>query len=160
VASTGLHGANRLASNSLLEALVYARWIAEDVLATTTTAGKPGSAPSRQTQKQLQQDLRPQLRSLMDRDVGVFRDRAGLMWAKAWLATALGSGLLHAGTLDHDALAAAALIADSALRREESRGAHQRIDRPQTSPQRQHTIIEGLRGGTDPASVSVPPDHA
>ncbi|MDR6952896.1 L-aspartate oxidase [Ancylobacter sp. 3268] len=113
VASTGLHGANRLASNSLLEALAYAGWIAADIAA-ATPAGTPlpGAVPA------LPAPPPPALRQLMDRQVGVVRDKAGLADAVATLAG------------DGDAAQVALMVARAALARTESRGGHFRADHP------------------------------
>ncbi|QFR34816.1 L-aspartate oxidase [Ancylobacter sp. TS-1] len=120
VASTGLHGANRLASNSLLEALAYARWIAEDIAgaqlpAMATALAAPAPRPP--------SSARAEIRALMDRQVGVVRDAQGLEAAAGRL------GEIADATGDDLSLVALA-IAEAALRREESRGGHFRADHP------------------------------
>lgn len=129
-ASTGLHGANRLASNGLLEALVYARRCA---LAIAPDLPPPGAAPEvtltfRAGGAAPDPQAVTQLRQTMTRHVGVIRDRQGLTQALQIIA---------ALERDHgdspsfiNMCATATLIAASALRREESRGAHTRSDFP------------------------------
>ncbi|WP_029349904.1 L-aspartate oxidase [Bosea sp. 117] len=119
VASTGLHGANRLASNSLLEALVMAEAIAADIggwahAPAGPLSGAPMPAPS---------PARAEIRALMDRKVGVVRDAAGLTEAVRRL-----DELARDGT--DDMALVALMIAAAALRREESRGGHFRADHP------------------------------
>jgi L-aspartate oxidase len=123
VASTGLHGANRLASNSLLEAAVCGRMAAEDIAGISQGAKVPDVE---------QPDIRADgaaiiaaTRELMDQDVGVVRDRTCLENAIARLG---GFGSEAAGTTAEDTVALAALIARAALNRTESRGAHFRSD--------------------------------
>jgi aspartate oxidase len=142
VASTGLHGANRLASNSLLEALAYATWIAGDVKgrALCTLAGHPPSPPLAPqlfgSGDQLSSRL-SHIRSQMDRQVGVLRDAAGLTDAichfRALVYEAHSTG-------ERDAALVSLMIAVSAYSRQESRGAHQRLDHPHMMPE-QHTEI-------------------
>lgn len=119
VASTGLHGANRLASNSLLEALAFAPRIAEAISAGVARSSSllpgawPGAIGTPGTQS---------LRAVMETHVGVVRDGEGLREAVRRLAEAAGRGC--------DAALTGLLIAASALSRTESRGAHWRSDHP------------------------------
>ncbi|MGE0827835.1 MAG: L-aspartate oxidase [Hyphomonadaceae bacterium] len=133
-ASTGAHGANRLASNSLLEAVVFAHRIAErlrDAASAAPEASQPTSIPPA-----LPQHDRARLRALMQDHVGVSRDAAGLAGALA----AIDALNLRNG--DANELLAARLVASAALAREESRGAHHRSDFPDArAPQRTFTFI-------------------
>jgi L-aspartate oxidase len=128
VSSTGVHGANRLASNSLLEALVYARHVALDIAnAPAEPAGAAASASGSYAQTGGSSSVldEPALRKLMFECVGVVRSRAGLGEAIA----ALDRAAAAPGPL-RNMLAVARLIATAALRREESRGCHFRSDAP------------------------------
>ncbi|MEX0840733.1 MAG: L-aspartate oxidase [Xanthobacteraceae bacterium] len=130
VAGTGAHGANRLASNSLLEAVVYAGRIARDIggMEQRKTARRTASKDT--ASAALQEDDR-ELRALMSADVGVIRDQTGL-------SRALGKILRierAAGCPSLRNMATAALlIAAPAWRRRESRGAHFRSDFPHPDP--------------------------
>jgi L-aspartate oxidase len=124
VACTGLHGANRLASNSLLEAAVCGRIVAEDIAGDDISAGPlPAAAPP--AVRPADPALLAAVRDLMDRDVGVIRDHAGLERAIAQLSDWRRAA---SGTAAEPALGVALLIARSALKRRESRGAHWRAD--------------------------------
>ncbi|MHC2108766.1 L-aspartate oxidase [Methylobacterium sp. CM6246] len=119
VSSTGLHGANRLASNSLLEGLAYAGFIADAL-----DVPLPGAvAPETITPRSVA-DL-SSIRRLMEAQVGVVRDAAGLEQAVATLEA-------HSETCD--AALVALMIARGALTRRESRGAHWRSDFPHVAP--------------------------
>ncbi|HJQ44389.1 MAG TPA: L-aspartate oxidase, partial [Jatrophihabitantaceae bacterium] len=86
-ACTGVHGANRLASNSLLEGLVYGRRIAETVIARLREPVPPGAArPADGSDGLMSDDVRPALQQLMSRHVGVLRDLKGLDEAERGLA--------------------------------------------------------------------------
>lgn len=158
VSSTGAHGANRLASNSLLEAVVYAARIAEDIDghdlpqhpgAVLTPLPANGPPDARATSE---------LRAIMSRSVGVVRDGAGLSAAIAAIAM-IESRATHA-ELRNRALAAR-LIATAALRRRESRGAHTRSDFPTPDPAFAHrmmmTLTEADRIAADLAAGDAPP---
>ncbi|MFT3729668.1 MAG: L-aspartate oxidase [Terricaulis sp.] len=128
-ASTGAHGANRLASNSLLEAVVFAHRIAERLR-------EKNAAPVRalahiEPPPPLPEPDRAALRALMQSDVAVVRDAQGLTRAL---------DQIEALTQAHgpaNALVAARLIVFAALNRKESRGAHFRSDYPDAgAPQR------------------------
>jgi L-aspartate oxidase len=142
VASTGLHGANRLASNSLLEALAFAAWIADDIRgrALRSLVGWSPSPPLalRSSGSGDQASARlAQIRLQMDRRVGVLRDAAGLTDVICHLRA-----LVHEAHSrgDRDAALVSLMIAVSACSRRESRGAHQRLDHPARTPE-QHTEI-------------------
>jgi L-aspartate oxidase len=144
VACTGVHGANRLASNSLLEGLVFggragramraweARgWVDDPTpgVAAPAPMGEPAGAPIDEAA----------LRALMSASAGVFRDRAGLTRALETLTTACeaieaaeaaGRRLDAAAWRVASLTTVARLVVRAALRREESRGAHARTDFP------------------------------
>jgi L-aspartate oxidase len=158
VASTGAHGANRLASNSLLEAIVFAARIAEDIGGLTpmprTRAALPDLKPAAPAQSELSaQDRR--LRALMSAEVGVIRTGTGL-------ARALGELVAMERTAKsasaRDAAVAALLIAASAYLRTESRGAHFRADFPQLDPKqarRSYLTLNEARAVVARASVKA-----
>jgi L-aspartate oxidase len=145
VARTGVHGANRLASNSLLEGLVFGGragramrvWNGRDwpvettpVFADPPPTGAPLSVPTTEAA----------IRDLMWRRAGVFRDRDGLAEALATLVAAgevvdrqrgAGASLDVSTWRVVSLLTMGTLIVRAALGREESRGAHSRTDFPE-----------------------------
>ena len=141
VACTGVHGANRLASNSLLEGLVFGARAGRAMRTEAAPAPSSISAPpvsSGRTATRLNVDA-VELSRVMWQDVGLFRDRDGLTRAVATLETAwqdLDARLRQNQPLDPDdwrtasILTVGRLIARAALRREESRGGHYRADFP------------------------------
>ena len=131
-ASTGVHGANRLASNSLLEAAVFgtrAGQAARDEAAPSTPNLRAWAAPD------LPDAAVAALRTGMSRNAGVVRDARGLTHLAGWLdalETAQGRAL---------PLVAARLVVGAALAREESRGGHFRADFPATAEHAQHSRL-------------------
>lgn len=130
VTATGLHGANRLASNSLLEAAVFGRRAARDIA--VTVQSRPRRAPAKRTAvaPRVAGDISG-VRRLMDRNVGVERDAASLVAALTELRALASAG--QRGVLA-DAATAGLLIAGAALARRESRGGHHRRDFPGSDP--------------------------
>jgi L-aspartate oxidase len=128
VACTGVHGANRLASNSLLEGLVFAERIAQVI---PESAAGAGSTQAAGPERLLDPAVRPEIQRIMTEDSGVLRDGPGLERARAALAA------LAERTSDRPCTEAweatnlhtvATLIVAAARRREETRGSHWRAD--------------------------------
>ncbi len=132
---TGVHGANRLASNSLLESLVFA-WRASDALATRQEPKAPGR-PATLTYVDAPVDAhavvsRGELQQLMWTHVGLERSLETLREASARLASwHVASDDVESGEL-RNLLDLARIVVHAALVREESRGAHDRLDFPGT----------------------------
>ncbi len=137
VACTGVHGANRLASNSLLEGLVFGARAAQAMLVPAEdvapfsflAADIPADVHLRASRYGGQLPPEDDVRKLMWEAVGLWRDGAGLQIAleklDAWYA-ALGSDRGRVASL----VTLGRLIAHAALRREETRGSHARADFP------------------------------
>ena len=142
VTATGLHGANRLASNSLLEGVVMARRVAADARSRLAERGaEPGTdglavEVPHDALRQLELDpagIVGRVRQVLWAQVGLVRDAAGLTDAIARLD---GLALEAASTCSRpgrNAVLVARLVAEGALARQESRGAHQRRDFPATA---------------------------
>lgn len=129
VAATGVHGANRLASNSLLEAIVFGARVAADITATPLPPVNWTLAPDRAEAPPRERDFAiiEELRDLMSANVGVIRDGAGLAGALKNIRRLLS----QTGDIDvRNMLTTSLLIAAAALARRESRGAHFRSDFP------------------------------
>jgi L-aspartate oxidase len=133
-ASTGAHGANRLASNSLLEAVVFAQRIAERLRDSQIAA--PGRAADATLPPPFPDAERARLRTAMQAHVGVERNADGLKTA----LEEIDRIEVRAGGANE--LIAARLIARAALAREESRGAHFRSDFPDERPVQRTFIFE------------------
>ncbi len=136
-ASTGAHGANRLASNSLLEAVVFAERAARRLRGSElgdATAARAEAPP------EMNELAMIELRRRMHSEVGVVREAAGLTATLDWIDAARND----AGPAR--ALVAAQLIAAGALARQESRGGHYRSDFPNTAAPHRTFIRKGADG--------------
>ncbi len=131
-ACTGVHGANRLASNSLLEGLVFGRRIAADLTRVLRAdAAAPRKAMDTRSAGLIDDSARDELQPLMSTDAGVLRGAAGLARATAGLAALADTHGDDAAIGSWEATnlvtVAAALVA-AAVQREETRGSHWRED--------------------------------
>lgn len=163
VACTGVHGANRLASNSLLEGLVQGLRAGRDVVGESRALIDPERPPEVPGILSIDPDRAQQtagaLRRIMWEQVGIVRDGEGLRRAIRVILE-LEGGLAprtvsRAGLEVRNLLFTGRLIAESALRREESRGSHYRSDFPDRSPGRgRHGII--APGGPAPDLPRIP----
>ncbi|GLQ35610.1 L-aspartate oxidase [Amylibacter marinus] len=135
--STGLHGANRLASNGLLEALVYAATCAGGIAQSIDKTGGQPMVENLAIPQLAYAVVDPvavqRLRETMSAKVGVLREQAGL---KDALITLRALDAEYGGTSTNfdNMLAAATLIAAAAYLRRESRGGHYRTDYPDKDP--------------------------
>lgn len=149
VSSTGLHGANRLASNSLLEAVVFAARAADDIAAIVSNgSGITQSALYAVTgaphaDREAREDAFARIRDTMGKDVGVVRTRSGLTRALLTLREIAQIVAKDDIQLANMALAARFVTA-SALLRTESRGGHYRADFPESDPAQAHRSFMGL----------------
>jgi L-aspartate oxidase len=160
--SSGLHGANRLASNSLLEGLVYGAACARGATEAATLLPDAFVVPPIEGRFQPDNtgtldvaDLTNALRSLMVRNMGIVRNRAGLLEAEKtvafWCRYVLRREFAHrAGWELQNLLTVARLMIWSALQRTESRGVHFRSDYPDRDDAR------WLRHVACPASLPQP----
>ncbi len=152
VACTGVHGANRLASNSLLEGLVYgaraARTMREEAGQISTGAAVAATARSNDGSTADIEVFVRQVQSLMWQHVGVVRDGNSLRQVVGELTRLQQHAPRSGSRLAREAaniVEAGLLIARSALAREESRGAHYRLDFPLKNDAkfRKHSVICG-----------------
>jgi L-aspartate oxidase len=147
-ACTGVHGANRLASNSLLETVVFARRVVERTLAAPGKAAAPALGAvdlSEALPAEAPPLSREALQSLMWERVGIVRDGEGLSAAKATLAAWQAALAPPADRPSHelsDLVTCGRLVTEAALMREESRGAHYRTDFPEPREEwRRHIVF-------------------
>ncbi len=141
VACTGVHGANRLASNSLLEGVVFGARAAEAMLreAAAPAPGTPAKlANPKSFSAEEAESLRESVADLMSGSAGVRRRGTDLEAALARLregsARLAPVPLRRAGVEARNLLLAGELVVTAAREREESRGAHFRIDFPESRP--------------------------
>ncbi|MFE5209731.1 L-aspartate oxidase [Streptomyces sp. NPDC056600] len=162
VACTGVHGANRLASNSLLEGLVYAERIAADITSRArTTPGAPGPVVPEAAHRQPlpAAEDRSAVQRIMTDGAGVLRSadslrRAADDLAALHTAAAEGTGKRPVpGTETWETanlLLVARVLVEAARRREETRGCHWREDRPDRDDEgwRRHIVVRLGEGRT------------
>jgi L-aspartate oxidase len=141
VAGTGVHGANRLASNSLLESVVYPERIANAIRASALPEPAAVSVPAYPGHVEAEPQAWRRLRDEMYFHVGVERDRAGLGAAIERLEE-LGRSSRSAEL--RDAAAVGSLVARAALRRHETRGSHARTDFPALVAGERHRSYSSL----------------
>jgi L-aspartate oxidase len=142
VSATGAHGANRLASNSLLEALVFGARVAEDLRSALPLPASAAVSPALLRAASARQpmlwapgdgELTLAVRKRMWEQVGLMRDEAGLRAAVADLERLAARHPRAAGEA-RNLLALGRLVTAAALARRESRGGHFRSDFPAADP--------------------------
>jgi L-aspartate oxidase len=132
VSRTGVHGANRLASNSLLEGLVFAERVARDMIALPKIRGAParqnwGAPPL--VDRGAAQVAADAVRKVMWEHAGIDRTAKGLRTCMS-LLDGIAQRLPVGATEEQNMVDTARLIAEAALMRKESRGGHYRSDFP------------------------------
>lgn len=152
VAATGVHGANRLASNSLLEALVFGKRVGQHISDLSFAHKQPSFRTKKPRPEIIElnyRDLIETIQSQMWRKVGVFRERQQLLKMQKRIGDWMDLDVPSRGVNpDCDAfrvaLLSAHLVLEGALSREESRGAHHREDFPRRNDAKfkKHTIIK------------------
>ncbi len=147
-ASTGVHGANRLASNSLLEAAVFGARAGAGAKEIGATPDRGRSFADAFIDDPPAATL-AELRNRMSRDAGVVRDAQGLGGLLQWLDTQIADFGPAAPFL------AARLVARGAFDRHESRGAHCRADFPDPATRAVHTEIVTDRRHAERTDFSV-----
>ncbi len=165
VAATGVHGGNRLASNSLLEALVFGDRVGRDVAGAEPMGGgdwlgravvgfEPSGAASGEAERQ------QAVRRLMWQRVGLVREEEGLRTALASLEALRPAPEGETANL----LTVARLVTAAALFRRESRGAHYRTDYPEPREEWRHRLFwrydPEAAGPTAPLVRARPPASA
>ena len=149
VSCTGAHGANRLASNSLLEAVVYAARIAEDIDGHDFAAH--ASLPELTTPRNCAMPplTEANLRTMMTSHVGVIRDADRLAEAiRTFASLERDTGNIALRNMATTAL----LVTTSAWARRESRGAHYRSDHPTEKPDLAHRTMTTLKAAREIAA--------
>ncbi|MFB7058953.1 MULTISPECIES: L-aspartate oxidase [Streptomyces] len=172
VACTGVHGANRLASNSLLEGLVFAERIAADIAGAAPAGSGPG-IPVPASGPLQPAEARYEVQRIMTDGAGVLRSAESLRTAAAALEELYATALTALETDGKTAvpgvetweatnlLCVARVLVAAALRREETRGCHWREDHPDRDDAawRRHLVVR-LSATERRALVVTPTDSA
>ena len=151
-ACTGVHGANRLASNSLLEGLVFGVETA-DCMVEERTSGRHSEIPGNVVDEGLRgsedsgevEGWIARLRGVMWRDAGLLRDAEGLGRAQSELeemARTMPQGMTRRAVEARNLHCLAGVMVAAGLAREESRGAHYRLDFPGKWDEAMHSVVE------------------
>ncbi|HEY3269251.1 MAG TPA: L-aspartate oxidase [Armatimonadota bacterium] len=157
VTCTGVHGANRLASNSLLEAVVFSERAAEEIAQLSPVEGvaPEASIPEGTAEPNGVEALTARLRAVMWRHVAIVRTDAGLAEAAGDVAAIRaeveaqysGSRLTGALVEARNLATAAALIVECARRRKESRGLNTNTDHPDAVESERHDTVLSRAAG-------------
>jgi L-aspartate oxidase len=157
VASSGVHGANRLASNSLLEAVVFANRVAEDISGMSSPSTPPQRASTEPGSSIAASPSVSDLRTIMSQHVGVIRSGDGLAAALERISRiereAKSAPLRNMAT-------AGLLVAAAAFARRESRGAHERSDYPGPDPTLARRTFLTLAEARTIAAEAIHDSHA
>ncbi|MBL7254480.1 L-aspartate oxidase [Paractinoplanes lichenicola] len=149
VACTGVHGANRLASNSLLEGLVFAKRIADDIARELPPQSDP-APPSGEPGWVVSPDVRPELQRAMTRGAGVLRSAGSLDATAKELSrlAELRDTPRNAAWEATNLLTVAAVLVAAARTRRETRGCHWRDDFPVAEDEWRGHLLHTLDGET------------
>lgn len=166
VASTGVMGANRLASNSLLECLVFGQRIVEKAKNQKNQSMNPVHCLEIQLNQEtdyLYLDIKNELSQLMSDKVGIVRNSHELNMAldriNAIIMQYPENQIDYNYKKINDLATVCRLICISALERKESRGGHVRSDYPEESPDLVHHIIQQKESGIRTVKVRNKPSH-
>ncbi|SFJ81969.1 L-aspartate oxidase [Bacillus sp. 71mf] len=147
VACNGVHGANRLASNSLLEGLVFGKRVGEHILANSRPRIVSNNEIMKGDLQQIKLPKKEELQEMMMKYVGIVRTEEGLLYAKQWLEQygTYNKMLLYKNFTNEDItiinmLTVCQLLTKAALQRKESIGGHYRSDFPNRS-NKTHEIV-------------------
>jgi L-aspartate oxidase len=146
-ACTGVHGANRLASNSLLEGLVFAARIADDIHRTLRGLKREEPVETSEREVLISTESRSEIASAMSLGAGVIRTRSSLEETARVIERVWSESRAMPGVAAWEAtnlFTLAKVIVASALIREETRGSHWREDFPEQSPHWRKRIIEHM----------------